>query len=264
MNVVKREIKMNFKSLMFWALGAWTFLFMAGLEFSAYYGNNTIEELLSAMPPAILDSFEMGQLDLSTVTGYVGMMFSFLAVIVGFHAATVGAGLLSNEFTNKTSDFVLSLPISRKSWLANKIVGGVVICFLMLVLANVPLLQIVYSYDLEEGFFKFFMLNNIGAFIVQLVFFAIGVLASAMFKNPKKSGGFVLSLLGVMYFMQLVQPLHKNLEFLKYLTPFKFFVAEEIIVDGSLSVASIIISLVVVAVSIAGSFVYFDKRDITY
>lgn len=264
MNVVLREVKMNFKSLFFWALGAATFLIMAGIEFTTYYGSSTIEELLSAMPESILNSFEMGVLDLSTVTGYVGMMFGFVAVILGFHAATVGAGLLSNEFINKTSDFVLTLPISRSSLLVKKIIGGIIVCTLMLLFTNLALFTIVFSYEIEEGFVKFFMLNNLGVYFVQMLFLAIGILASTMFKNPKKSGTFVLSLLGAMYFMQLIQPLHSSLEFLKYLTPFKFFVAEDILASGGLSILSMLISLIVIGFSIFLSFGYFESRDVTY
>jgi ABC-2 type transport system permease protein len=264
MNIIIQEIKMSLKSLFFWAFGSCFFIAMAGIEFSTYYGNSKINELMAVMPESMRDAFGMGGADLSTVTGYIGMMFTFTLVIVAFHAATVGSGLLSSEFRNKTSDFVLSLPVSRSKLLINKIIGGVVVCTLMLLITNVAMLVLVFSFDYETNFTEFYLYGMLAHYILQMLFLSIGVLASTLFKNPKKSGNFVLSMLGLMYFMQLMQPMHKSLEFLKYLTPFKFFDPTTIMNDLSLPLYPLILVPIVVVISIVISFIKFEQRDITY
>jgi len=264
MNVIIQEIKMNLKSLFFWALGICFFVAMAGIEFKSYYGNSTINELMEVMPESMRDAFSMGGSDLSTVTGYMGVIFMFTLLIASAHAATVGAGLLSSEFRNKTSDFVLTLPISRSDILFKKIIGGVAICLIMLAIIFASTMSVVAQYDIETNFFKLYTLMIFGHFILQILFLSIGILASTVFKNPKKSGTFVLGYLGIMYFLQLMQPMHEKLEFLKYITPFKYYDASVISQSLEIEPYTYIISLILIVVSITLSFNFFKSRDITY
>jgi ABC-2 type transport system permease protein len=56
--------------------------------------------------------------------------------------------------------------------------------------------------------------------------------------------------------------LSKHLEFLDYITPFKYYEASALQMDRSFEPISIIITIAIVLVSMIGTFIVYPKRDL--
>jgi ABC-2 type transport system permease protein len=82
-------------------------------KFSAYYGNPEMLAILDSMPPALLDAMTMRAFNLTTVTGFFGVMFVYFALMLSIAAAMWGSDVISKEERDKTVEFALTLPVTR-------------------------------------------------------------------------------------------------------------------------------------------------------
>ncbi len=57
MNVFKREVRANLRSLIIWGIIVIVFMLMGITKFSAYEGNPEMLEILDNMPSALMEAF---------------------------------------------------------------------------------------------------------------------------------------------------------------------------------------------------------------
>ena len=98
-------------------------------------------------------------------------------------------------------------------------------------------------------------------FLMQIEITAICFGISAF---VKKGGlGIGIGLGFVFYFMGIFSKLTDELEFIKYLTPFGFADSAYILDKGGLEPISLVVGLILSAVSVALAYWYYGKKDIT-
>jgi len=102
MNIFVRELKANFRSLIIWSVIVILLVVEALTEFSAFVGNPDMLAVLDSMPQALLDAFTMQAFNLTTITGFFGVMFTYLALILSIAAAMWGSDIISKEERDKT------------------------------------------------------------------------------------------------------------------------------------------------------------------
>ena len=71
MNVFKRELKANLKSLLIWGGVVIVFIFIGITKFSAYEGNPEMLAVLDTMPSALSTAFQFNAFNLTTITGFL-------------------------------------------------------------------------------------------------------------------------------------------------------------------------------------------------
>ena len=112
MNIFRRELKANFKSLLIWAGVVILFVVLGVSKFSAYYNNPDMLQVLNDLPQQVLDVFNMQAFNLTTLSGFFGIMFSYYALLLSIAAAMWGADIISKEERDKTVEFSLTLPVN--------------------------------------------------------------------------------------------------------------------------------------------------------
>jgi ABC-2 type transport system permease protein len=78
----------------------------------------------------------------------------------------------------------------------------------------------------------------------------------------KLSGSTAVGIILVTYFMSIVASMQKDLDFLKYFTPFKYFDAGELFRSGELDGTYLLISAAIIVVCIIASYWVYNKRDL--
>ncbi|MBN1139998.1 MAG: ABC transporter permease subunit, partial [Anaerolineae bacterium] len=113
MNIFVRELKANLKSLIIWSVIVILFIVMGVSKFSAYYNNPEMLAIFDAMPPQLVKAMEFEALDLTTLNGFIGLMFTYYALLLGIAATMWGSDVISKEERDKTVEFALTLPVTR-------------------------------------------------------------------------------------------------------------------------------------------------------
>jgi ABC-2 type transport system permease protein len=223
MNIFVRELKANFRSLLIWGVIVILFVMIGISKFSAYYENPEMLAILNDMPPALLSAFNMQAFNLTTISGFFGVMFTYFALIVSIAAAMWGSDIISKEERDKTVEFSLTLPVTRSRLVTGKALAALVNCIGLLLITWGASLVSAARYQPDSEFYRFLGLCMLALFIMQLIFLAIGIFLGCAMKQYRRASAVAVSLLLGTYFLSVLSGLNENLGFLKYLSPFKYF-----------------------------------------
>ena len=217
---------------------------------------------MDALPKAIGAVFGLTGFDLSTAAGFYGVLFLYIAIIGAVHAVLLGAGLIAKEERDRTSEFLYSKPASRGKVLTGKLLAGL---FNLVVLNVVTLVTSIYVVDIlnkEAPFTGDLVLLMVGLFFLQLVFFSIGALLAGSTHHPKAAASRASSIMFVTFLMSFVVNMSEKLDFLKYVTPFKYFDAANLMADHALDPVFVGLAVAIIAVAVVTTYRLYAARDL--
>jgi len=257
MNIFIRELKANLRSLIIWG-GIVVLLVSTGIaKFSAYEGNPELLEILDQLPPALLSAFNFSAFNLTTITGFFGVMFNYFALILSIAAAMWGSDIISKEERDKTVEFSLTLPIPRSRLVTAKTLAAIVNCIGLLLITWGASLLNAAKYQPDGDFYDFLTLSMLALFIMQMIFLAVGIFLGCAMKHYKRAS----SLLGT-FFLSIISGLSEDLEFLQYFTPFKYFNPATLLHESKIDINFVWLSAAIIAVCMVGAYVSYAKRDL--
>ncbi len=262
MNMFVRELKANLRSLLIWGVIVVLFVSVGVSKFSAYYENPQMLAILDEMPPALLAAFNFQAFNLTTVTGFFGLMFTYFALLLSIAAAMWGSDIISKEERDKTVEFSLTLPVTRSRLVTAKALAALVNCIALLLITWAASFVSAAQYQPDSEFYGFLGLLMLALFIMQLTFLAIGILLGCAMKRYKRASAVAIAVLLGTYFLSVISALNENLEFLKYLSPFKYFDPGVLLRESRLDVTFVVLSLAIILVSMGAAYLTYARRDL--
>jgi ABC-2 type transport system permease protein len=248
--------------LLIWGVIVVLFVTVGVSKFSAYYENPEMLAILDEMPPALLAAFSFQAFNLTTVSGFFGLMFTYFALLLSIAAAMWGSDIISKEERDKTVEFSLTLPVTRSRLVTAKTLAALVNCIGLLLITLAASLASAAQYQPDSEFYQFLGLCMLALFIMQLTFLAIGIFLGCAMKQYKRASAAAVSLLLGTYFLSVISGLNKDLEFLKYLSPFKYFDAGVLLRESRIDVTFVGLSLAIILVSMGGAYLTYARRDL--
>lgn len=260
MNIIKHEFKSNLKGFLIW-IGSLLFIVgAASLEYVAFTDNPDMMDLLESFK-SMFDALGIPLVDLSRPEGFLAMMSIYLYVPVSIYGAILGSSIISKEERDKTAEYLFTLPVSRSVVLRSKIITA----FSMLILFVVTLLTLVTlvfsRFGLESSWFEFVGYMTIALVFIGAIFMSLGMLFSSFLKQYKRSGGLTVVLIIVMFMMNILIGLVEELDFLKYVNPFQYFLVEDML-DSNIEFIFIGLSFAIILPAVYGVFHFYRKRDL--
>lgn len=263
MNIFIREMKANRKSLLVWSIGIFLLIASSMGKYAALStSGQSINDLLEQMPKSLKAIMGLGTFDLSTITGYYGVLFIYLVVMANIHAAMLGANIISKEERDKTTEFLFVKPISRSSIITSKLAASLINILILNFVTYVSSIVMVQKYSNGEAIFEDITILMIGMLILQLIFLFMGTAIGAISKNPKASTSLTTGILLSTFILSVAIDINSRIENLKYLTPFKYFDDKNLLLDGGFDTVSIALSAVIIPVLFSMTYVFYSKRDL--
>ncbi|MBU0486653.1 MAG: ABC transporter permease [Bacteroidetes bacterium] len=262
MNIFLRELRANLKSLLIWGGIVLLFTVIGFAKFSAYAGNPEMLAILDDMPPALLAAFNFKAFNLTTVTGFFGVAFTYYALLLSISAAMWGSDIISKEERDKTVEFSLTLPVTRGRLITAKALAAMVNCIGLLLMTWGFILFNALNYQPDNQFYNFVSITMLALFIMQMIFLAVGIFLGSAMKQYKRASSVAVSLLLGTYFISIIASLNNNLDFLKYFSPFEYFNPGTLLQESKLDISFVMLSVGIVVVSLIGAYVTYSKRDL--
>jgi len=262
LNIFFRELKANFKSLIIWSVIIVLLTMIAVAKFSAFAGDPSMLAMLDSLPPAMLDALSMRAFNLTTVSGFYGLMFIYFSLMGAIAAAMWGSEIISKEERNKTVEFSLVLPVSRSRVVTAKALAALVNCLAFVLVTWGISLVAVRPYSPDAAFYDFLRLEMVAMFLIELIFLAIGLLLGCSMKQYKRSGSTAVAIILVTYVISILPAMYEKLDFLKYFTPFKYYDAGELFRSGTLDGTYLLISAGIIIVCVAMAYWVYKRRDL--
>jgi ABC-2 type transport system permease protein len=262
MNIALRELKANLKSLLIWAAIVILFTVVGFAKFSAYEGNPELLAILNDIPPAIVDALDLNAFNLTTVTGFYGVMFTYFALILSIAAAMWGSDIISKEERDKTVEFSLTLPVRRNTLVTAKSLAALVDCVALLLITWGTILYGASKYQTDTQFYNFVAWSMVALFVMQLIFLAVGLFLGCAMRQYKRAGSIAVSFLLVTYIISVITGLDPKLDFLGYLSPFTYFDPGALMRGTGLDPGHLLLSGAIVLVAMIGAYRTYARRDL--
>ncbi|MBU4541874.1 MAG: ABC transporter permease [Firmicutes bacterium] len=264
MNVFKKEMKANLKSLIIWCCAQVFIIFAGMMKYQGFADSEVdINALFDAFPKEIMVVFGIGSVDISRVAGYYSVFFLYFMLLAAVHAVMFGAVVVSKEERDHCADFVYTKPIRRFQVISPKLLAGVVNILLFNMVTFAASVFFIAQHNKGDGLIDKVSLTMLALFILQLFFLALGAMFGAILKNTKRATAVASGLVMGFFILSVVVDLYDKLAFLAILTPFKYFEGSTMMINDQLSFNSAAILLSVTLVFFGLTFVAFNRRDLS-
>ncbi len=263
MNIYKREIKQKLVSAAIWSLSIAGIIILFMSVFSAFSESSDMVNLIEQnYPEELLKAFGMSGVDLSSLEGYFTMCMLFVQITLAVQASIYGFSILSEEERDMTADFLLTRPVTRTKIFVSK------------TFAALTAVLITYAATWGSTFFAIEIFRNgkqydadiiikmmWAVILFQLFFLSVGMVLSVMSKKIKDPLPVAMSLAFGMYLISTVGSIIGE-ETLGYLTPFKYFEPNTLILEGKYDPIYIAICCGVIILSLSAGYMLYIKRNI--
>ncbi|RNC29086.1 MAG: hypothetical protein AWM53_01006 [Candidatus Dichloromethanomonas elyunquensis] len=263
MNIFWREIKAGRKSLLIWSVGIILFMMSGMVKYESYTASpQSINEMIAKMPTVLKTILGLGTFDLTMVTGYYGMLFFYLVLMAAIYAVMLGANIISKEEQDKTAEFLFLKPISRNQVITYKLSACLVNIAIFTLVTFLSSILMVEHYSKGEDIFSPIIKLISGMFIIQLIFLSIGSAMAAVGRHPQKASSLGTGILLLTFFLSIIIDLNSRIENLKYLTPFKYFEAKDVLYGPGFQPVFLILSFGIIVLLLGTTYVFYQKRDL--
>lgn len=260
MTLVKHELRQGKISFLIWTVSIGFLLATCIFLFPEMKGQmDSVNDVFSSMG-SFTAAFGMDQLNFGTLIGFYAVECGNILGLGGaFYAALCAAGMLSKEEKEKTAEFLLTHPVSRKRVLTEKLIA------LLIQITAINLIFYALSVGSiaavgEEIPWKEISLLHLAYYLLQLELAGICFGISAFLR--KGSAGAGLGIAAMMYFLNLIANIADVASFLKYITPFGYCEGADIISNGSLDITLVAIGAVIGISGIIIAYLKYTKKDI--
>ncbi|MCO5183744.1 MAG: ABC transporter permease [Anaerolineae bacterium] len=263
MNIYKHELKMKIGSVIGWSIAVFAIIFIFMAMFSAIAEDaELLNETLASMPEQLLQAFGMTGIDMATVLGFFGFAFTFCQICIAIQAANYGFSLVSVEETDMTADFLLPKPVSRSRILTSKLLAALTALTITNVVVWVSsFLAISMFRDGRPYDSQALILLLAGVLLFQLVFLTVGVVVSLFMKRVRNVTPYTMALVFGAYILNAFGGMLGE-DTIELITPFKHFDPNYVLGNAGYDVPLVLISVVLVLVSIVGSYRLYTRRNI--
>ena len=260
MTLVRHELKQGRTAFLIWTAAVGGLLAVCVFLFPEMKGEmEGVSDIFSSMG-SFTAAFGMDRLNFGTLTGFYAVECGNVLGLGGaFFASLCAVGILSKEEKERTAEFLLSHPVSRRQIITEKLAA---------VLVQVTAMNlIIYAVSLgsiaavgETVPWKEINLLHLAYYLLQLELAGICFGISAFMRKGTVGTG--LGIAAVMYFLNLIANIAEPAEFLKYITPFGFCEGADIVADGSLDGKLVAIGMAVGLIGVIAAYVKYSRKDI--
>ncbi len=260
MHVFRREIRSTGRAFIVWTAAIAAFVVVVMLMYPEMSGNMTAIDESFANMGSFTSAFGLDVLKMTTAMGFYGIESgNIIGLGTAMFAALQGISALAKEEGNRSAEFLLSHPISRRRVVTEKLLA----IFFQIILMNVIVTAVaavsfrMIGEEMEQA--KFFKLH-LAIVFMNLQLAGITFMISAFLKGGGTGIGLGLALL--MYALGIIANIAEPAEMLKYVTPFKYSEAAQIFRDNALLWELIALGMGLSLICILIAYMKYAKKDI--
>lgn len=260
----KREMKVNFKSFLIWLLilvGIFTVVFLVYPSIINSDNVKMMDEMMEMFPEEMLKAFNM---DISSIDSAFGWLktegFIFILLLTGCYSGILGSNILLKEESDKTIEYLNSLPIKRNAIVLNKALSGLLYIVLIVVALGVfNFIGLSFSGEFDK---KMYILLSITPIFSSFVIYFICMFLSTFTHKTKKMLGVCLGIVFISYVLQTLSSLAENVEFLKYFSVFTLADIRNVITDITINPLMVLISIVLSILFLGLTIIRYNKKEL--
>lgn len=260
----KREMKANFKSFLIWITISMLIFLVVFLVYPSITNNeniNIINEMLKIFPEEMLKAFNM---DISSIDSVFGWLksegFVFALLIIGCYSGILGSNIILKEESDKTIEYLNSLPVKRSSIVLHKALCGLTyIVFMIMILGVFNYIGLSLSGNFDK---KLYILLSITPLFSSIVIYFGCMFLSTFTHKTKKMLGISLGIVLISYVLHVLSSLAETTEFLKYFSVFTLADIRNVIMNITINPFMVLISVILSILFLGLTIIHYNKKEL--
>jgi len=223
-NLYLKELKRNRKNLIVWTLivVGFTFMVLSIYPFMREMGKD-MSTLLDSMPVELQKAMGMDADTWNHILGFYSTYYGvYIIVLVSIYTASTGTGIISKEERDRTAEFLLTKPITRKEIVISKLLALFTLTMIIYITQLVAAIVGVLIFGESSFDWNTFLIMHISGLALILLFTCIGVLISMYVKPKKNFMGIVVGITFGSYFINAISKSTDATSWLGYFSPFHY------------------------------------------
>ncbi len=218
-----------------------------------------VSELFASMG-SFTAAFGMDRLSFGTLSGFYAVECgNILGLGGGFFAALLGISALAKEEQGRTAEFLLTHPVSRAQVLGAKL-GAVLAQLLALNVLVFGVAAACIGLTGEQAPWRELALLHLANLLLQLELACLCFGISAFLRRGSLGVG--LGAAAGLYFLNIISNLSERTDVLKYFTPFAYAEGADVLADGRLDPALVLLGLGASVLAAGAAWWYYGRKDI--
>lgn len=220
-----------------------------------------MDEMMKIFPEEMLKAFNM---DISSIDSAFGWLktegFVFVLLITGIYSGLLGSNILLKEESDKTIEYLNSVPVTRKKIVITKILCGILYITLMVVVIGIfNFIGLSLSGDFDR---KSYILLSITPMLSSIVIFGVCIFLSTFTHKTKKTMGISLGIVFASYFLNIISEMGESTEFLKYISIFTLADIRNVIINVSINPWMVVLSVAITIAFMMLTIIRYDRKEL--
>lgn len=262
MNIYLQELRAHRKFIIIWSVSLISLLLLYMSFFTAIAKDaDAFIKVMESYPEELKNAMGMQLDSIASLLGFYSFVLAFIILCGAIQAMNIGISIVSKEVRERTADFLMTKPISRIRIMTEKLLAALttlLITNVLFLIVAIITANIVKTKDYDMGKF---ILMTASLFLVQLMFFASGILLSVILPKIKSVLSISLGIVFVFYAFAAFAA-NDSEDWTRYLTPFKYFDTNYIRINGKYETSYLITALIFIAITTGASYVIFKIKNI--
>ena len=260
----KREMKINSKNFIIWTsilIGLFLVVFLVYPSIVNSDSIQMMDEMMKMFPEEMLKAFNM---DISSIDSAYGWLktegFVFVLLITGIYSGILGSSILLKEESDKTIEYLNSVPVTRTSIVINKIACGLL--YIILMVSTIGIFNFVGLSLSGEFDKKLYILLSITPIFSSIAIFAVCLFLSTFTHKTKKTMGISLGIVFASYFLKIISDMGESTEFLKYISIFTLADIRNVIVNISINPLMVVLAVGITTILMILIVIRYEKKEL--
>lgn len=228
-----RMFRDKFKSFVIYSLASIGFLEMYVALFPMIQKQaGSFDQLLKTMPPELFKAMNMdvgalsfGNLESYLSSEYMSFLWPIMAIIFAFSLANY---ICVNEIDKGTIESLISLPTSRMKVFVQRYLTGLILLAVFCAISLFGIIPLAGLHNIHYVFDNYFT-ASVGSFFFIWAVYSLAVLFSTLFSEKGRASMASGGLLLLMYVLNIISALNKDLVNIKYGSFFYYFNGSELL-----------------------------------
>lgn len=267
-NIYRKEMKHHRTSFIIWCLSLSGLIWIDMAFYPLIMKDDLLQQMSAWFETPFMKSLMMAfgaSLDVMTnILGYYATRNAmFILLLGGFFSILLAGKILSQEEYEKTAEFLLTKPVTRSEVLWSKLAAF----FLYLLTLNIVIVVNGYiSLEVFKGDSEYstaaFLIHTFYSFLLMLTFGAIGLFLSLWIKRGRPIINISIGMIVGGYFIDALSKITPKLDFIGYISPYKFVDASVLNPDYRLVWWRLLYFVGISTVLFILTFFVYKKKDI--
>ena len=225
--------------------------------------NEEMVKIMSSMPEGMVKAMGLNEKSFNSILGMYNSYYGiYIIVLLSIYTSSTGATIISKEEKNKTAEFLLTKPISRKNIFNTKLLVLFTLTFTAFLVQTITAGIFTFAFEEQVDWPVFTTMHTHGLMLI-IFFTCVGLFLSMLIKPKKNFMGMTVGIVFGSYFLNTIAKVSDAFSWIGFISPFHYLDFSISDIDYSINFTQVGIMLFLSVLLLIVSYKIYERKDIS-